>query len=153
MTNDFNIAKQLLTQNGEITGITSGDSMKPLFRSQKDSAVIESITRPLVVNDVILYRKPATNELILHRIIKSNGENLIIRGDNVYFAEKNVPLEDIIGVLKGFYRDGKYFSCDKTLWYKLYVFYIRTSYPLRYLFVKGFRLLKRILRKIKNIFA
>ena len=153
MTNDFNIAKQLITEKGEITGVTSGDSMKPLFRSQKDSAVIVAITRPLTVNDVILYRKPTTNELILHRIIKINGEKLVIRGDNLYRNENNIPQDDIIGVLKAFYRGGKYFECESTVWYKLYVFYIRASYPLRYTFVKGFRLLKRILRKIKNIFA
>lgn len=152
MSNNFEIAKELLNKNGKITGLASGISMKPLLRSTKDNAVI--IPRPPVLkkNDVVLYRKKATNELILHRIIKVTSHGFIIRGDNLYRNETSVENEDIIGVLEGFQRSGKYYECKKSPAYKFYVFYIRVSYPLRFFIHKSLCLCKKVLRKLK-IFA
>ena len=151
MNNNFEIAKELLQKNGEITGLATGISMKLLLRSGRDNAVIIPKPEHLRQNDVVLYRHPFNNELILHRIIKVTQNGFIIRGDNVYYTEKDVKPDDIIGILKGFYRDGKFYECKNSPIYKLYVFYIRVSYPIRYLFFKSFSLLKRILRKIKQL--
>jgi len=144
MNSDFDTAKAILRDRGEITGVTSGNSMKPLFRSGKDRAVI--IPKPdfLKVNDVLLYRKKSTNEVILHRVIKATDNGLIIRGDNLYFNETNVDEDDIIGVLKGFYRNGRYYDCKKSISYKLYVVCIRLSYPLR-------RFAFRVINKLKKL--
>lgn len=151
MNNNFEIAKELLAKNGEITGLAAGISMKPLLRPGKDNAVIVAKPKNLKKNDVVLYRRDGTDRLILHRIIKITPDGFIIRGDNVYYTEKDVKSDDIIGILKGFYRKGKYHNCKKSALYALYVLYIRISYPTRFLFVKSFSLLKRILRKIKRI--
>ena len=151
MNNNFEIAKELLTKNGKITGLASGISMKPLLRSGKDNAVIIPNPQHLRENDVVLYRRNENNELILHRIIKITQNGFIIRGDNVYYTEKDVKTQDIIGILKGFYRNGKYHDCENSTLYKLYVLYIRISYPVRFFSVKSLSLLKRILRKIKHI--
>ncbi len=140
MKNDFEIAKNLLEINGKISGVTSGKSMYPLFRDGKDSAIIKQLPQKLKVNDVVLYRKKSTNELILHRIVKFSGTKPILRGDSHFYNETNVLPEDIIGIMEGFYRSGKYYECKKSFKYKLYVFWLRSSFPLR-----------RVLRKIKNI--
>ena len=149
MSNNFEVAKGVLKENGELIGMTSGKSMFPLFRDNKDRAVIVPISQKLRVNDVLLYRKVTTNELILHRIVKIKNGNPILRGDNLYFNETRIPADDILGVMKGFYRNGKYYDCKKSLSYKLYVFFLRASYPIRYLFKKAFSLLKRIINSIK----
>ncbi|MBQ4119000.1 MAG: hypothetical protein IJD45_01250 [Clostridia bacterium] len=148
--NNFDVVKGVLAEKGELVGTTSGKSMYPLFRNGKDRAVIVPLPQKLKVNDVLLYRKPATNEVILHRIIKFKDSNPILRGDNLYFNETQIPTDDILGVMKGFYRNGKYYECKKSLSYKLYVFLLRISYPIRYLFKKAFSLLKRIINFIKN---
>lgn len=151
MSNDFEIAKSLLATNGKITGLATGRSMWPLLRSNKDNAVITPVTRPFRKNDVVLYRKPTTNELVLHRIIKIHGDKLIIRGDNVYYKETGVKPEDIIGILEGFYKNGKYRECRNNTLYNIYVLYIRLSYPVRFLVKKALSLCKRIINKLKNI--
>jgi hypothetical protein len=148
MNNNFEIIKNILKEKGELVGVTSGNSMYPLFRDQKDRAVIVPLPPKLKINDVILYRKANTNEVILHRIVKLKNGKPILRGDNCYFTENNILLEDILGVMKGFYRNGKYYDCKKSISYKLYIFFIRTSYSIRYLFKRGISLLRRI----KNLF-
>ena len=148
MSNNFEVAKDILKEKGELIGVTSGNSMLPLFRDQKDRAVITPLPEKLKLNDVLLYRKVSTNEVILHRIVKFKNGKPILRGDNLYRNETQIPKDDIIGIMKAFYRNGKYYECKKSFSYKLYVLFIRTSYPVRYLFKRGISLL----RKIKNLF-
>lgn len=153
MDTNFINAKSLLEQNGEISGRTVGKSMLPLFRSERDVAIIKKIDRKLKVNDVLLYRKKETDEFILHRLIKIDENGYVIRGDNKFNREINVTDDDIIGIMAAFERNGKYYECDKSSFYKLYVFYIRTSYPLRRLihkFRSFIKVLKLKFRKMKK---
>lgn len=131
MNNNFSIAKNLLEQNGEIVGATKGDSMRPLFRDGKDRAVIIPLPQKIKPNDVLLYKKNNSEDVVLHRIIKVVNNMPVFRGDALYFREYDIPRENILGIMKGFYRGEKYYDCKKSLKYKLYVFYIRVSYPLR----------------------
>ena len=149
MENNFKNAHEVFKTSDEIIGLTVGISMLPLFRSDKDMAVVKKINRPLKVNDVLLYKKAGTdNEYILHRLIKIKKDGYVIRGDNLYINEYNVTENEIIGVMVGFHRDGKYYECDKSFKYKLYVIYIRISYPLRFVYKKIRPILSRIKRKI-----
>ncbi len=151
MIENFTVAKNLLEQNGELIGITSGKSMLPLFRSGKDKAVIIPLVTSPKVNDILLYRKKTSDDLVLHRVIKITDNGPVLRGDALYRNETDIPSHYILGVLKGFYRNSKYYDCQKSVTYKLYVIYIRASYPLRYCINKAFSLLKRIIRKLKNL--
>ncbi len=151
MIDNFNLAKEILETKGELTGKTQGNSMKPLFRSGKDNAVIVPLTQPPKKNDVLLYRNTKNDEIILHRVIKIKNGCAIYRGDNLYHNEYSIKKDDILGLLKGFYRNGKYYDCKKSVCYKLYIIYIRFSYPLRFVVHKATNLLKRIYRKTKNL--
>ena len=150
MIDNFQIAKELLNQNGEIIGVTSGNSMKPLFRSGRDKAVIVPLSKDLCVGDVLLYKNKSDNQVNLHRVIKISKNGPVLRGDSVYYKETDIPKQDIIGILKGFYRDGKYYDCKLHKGYKLYVYYILASYPIRRLvrkFVSAFKKIKNLLEK------
>ena len=149
MSNNFDIVKGLLQENGEVVSCTSGKSMLPLFRDGRDRAVIVPLLREPRVNDVLLYRKASTNEVVLHRVIKTRG-GTVLRGDNLYFCEQNIPAQDILGVMKGFYRNDKYCDCEKSTTYKLYCFYIRASYPLRRLAKKACSFVKKAFQKKIN---
>ena len=140
----LNIAEVLSKGEIVITGF-SGTSMLPMLRSGKDRVVIEKITSKPKCNDVPLYMSGG-RKYILHRIVKVKPQGYVIRGDNLYRNEYNVTDKDIIGVLTGFYRGDKFFSC-KSPRYKLYVAYIRISYPLRYVL---FKIIRPILSKLKK---
>lgn len=152
MDTNFINAKLLLEQKGEISGLTIGKSMWPLFRSNRDIAIIKKIDSKLKVNDVLLYRKKETDEFILHRLLKITENGYIIRGDNRYSVERNITDDDIIGVMTSFERNGRHYDCRTSKIYKVYVIYIRVSYPLRMLWhkFKGFlKIVKRKLQKLK----
>lgn len=130
--------------------------MLPLFRDNKDIAIINNINGNYKANDVVLYHKKTTDEFILHRVLKVMDDHLVIRGDNRY-SKEYIPYEDVIGVMTAFERNGKYYNCNKSKLYRLYIIYIRSSYPLRRLFkkIKTFFILLRknpklIIKKIFN---
>ena len=135
--------------NGEIIiSHFSGTSMYPLLKSGKDRVVIGPVDTALKKNDVPLY-KGDNGKLVLHRIIRVKSDGYVIRGDNLYRNEYNVTDEKIVGVLKGIFKGDKLYNCDTDFWYKLYVCFIRTSFPFRYVFVM---LLRPCLVRIKRFF-
>ena len=115
----------------EISVLTKGYSMYPLFRPHKDVVIVKRVDSKLEKGDVVLY-PGKDGEFILHRIMRIKRDYFIIRGDNNYFTEQ-VDKNKIVGILKEFYRDGKYINCSKNFKYKLYTFYICHSYWLRIL--------------------
>lgn len=145
---DLNSVGEVLKINSEVSVLTKGASMRPMLREHRDIVVIERLTDDLKVGDVVAY--PGANQTYtLHRIvrIKKNGD-LIIRGDNNYFTEFNIKKENIVGILKEFYREGKYINCKTNKGYKLYTKYIILSYPFRFLWHKSRKLLVKVKRSI-----
>ncbi len=141
-------ADELLQISEEVHVLTSGISMRPMLREHKDIAVIERVNRKLQRNDVPLYRRAGCDKLVLHRILKVTDNGYVIRGDNLFYKEYDVTDEDIVGVLKAFYREGKYYDCATSKIYHIYIFLNRLSFPFRYLW----RLkIKPFLAKIKHL--
>lgn len=140
-----------IEESGEVKGLTVGNSMLPLFRSKKDIVTVTRNYGELRVNDVLLYRKKGTDDLILHRLLKITDNGFIIRGDNRFSKETNVTPDDIVGVVKSFERNGKYYDCETSKAYKAYVIYIRASYPLRRLLHKFRSFIKVVKRKTRKL--
>ena len=134
-----------LKKNGVYASVTSGVSMRPLFKTNRDMVILKRPEAEPRKYDVVLY-KVASGRYVLHRIIKVTPDKFIIRGDNTFTLEY-VPKDAVLGVLTEFNRKGKRISADN----KLYVLYSRIwnlIYPVRSPVHRGTSLLKRIYRKI-----
>lgn len=142
-----NNLEESLKKNKELMLCTSGVSMYPMLRHRKDMVVIVPVTRKLRVHDVPMYRLKS-GKVVLHRIIKVTKNGYIIRGDNLHVKEKDITDDDIIGVLKGFYRNGKYYDCENSIKYKIYVVLMRLGLPFRFLWHKAIR---PFLSKVKHL--
>ena len=141
---DSNI-ESALAEHGEIMACSSGVSMFPMVRHRKDMVVIEKVNRELKKYDVPVYRLNS-GKIVMHRILEVRPDCYVIRGDNLLHKEYIKP-EQIIGVLKAFYRNGKQVDCATSKGYKFYVFWIMHSYWLRYLWKK---IVRPILSKLKH---
>lgn len=120
--------EEIIEQEGQLIEMTVGSSMRPMLRSRRDVVVIAKAANSLKPNDVVLYN--VNGKYVLHRIIKVKGDSLVIRGDNCIHNEYNVKCDNIIGILKGFYRGEKYIDCNSSKGYKAYIFICRaTLYP------------------------
>lgn len=136
-----------IKEKGRALFYTQGFSMLPMLKEGRDISVLVPVNRELKRGDVVLFvRKKRDNQLVLHRIVKRHGDGFIIRGDNTYFNEP-VANGDILALLEGFFRKGKYFDCQKSKRYRAYVFLRLFFFPLRK-FVR--RTLRIAAAKIKN---
>ena len=148
---EFKNAEELLKTQDEVLTRTKGTSMRPLLRQGRDIVVIKRPRFPLKAGDAPLYRVKGKKELVLHRILKVRRDGTyIIRGDNL-FVKEYITESQIVGVMKAFFRDGKYCDCEKSRKYKLYIILNRVSYPLRYLWKCILRpMLAKVYKKILN---
>lgn len=142
-----------LEEEGEVMSSIAGISMFPMLRNRRDMVVIKKVEGRLKKHDVPLYRLPS-GKLVLHRILKVTDKGYVIRGDNLMNKEYNITDDNIIGVLKAFYRNGKCYDCATSKAYKVYIFFNRVSFPIRFVWRTCVRLplgrLKRFILKNKS---
>lgn len=136
-----------INETGRAFFYTRGFSMLPMLKEGRDISVLVPIRRELKRGDVVLFvRKKKGDQLVLHRIVRRHGDGFIIRGDNTYLNEQ-VKRDDIYALLEGFFRKGKYFDCQKSNRYRVYVFFRFFFFPLR----KFVRITLRVAAaKVKN---
>lgn len=129
-----------LDKKGILVYTNKGNSMYPLIRQGKDVLIIKKCNTRLKKMDVPLYKRE-NGQYVLHRIVKVNSNDYVIRGDNTYSNETGVRDEQILGVLSGVIRDGKEISVN-SLSYKIYSYFWYYTYYLRKLIIK----IKRCIR-------
>lgn len=129
-----------LDKKGILVYTNKGNSMYPLIRQGKDVLIIKKANRRLKKMDVPLYKRKS-GQYVLHRIIKVNENDYVIRGDNTYYNETGIRDDQILGVLSGVIREGKEISVN-SLSYKIYSYFWYYTYYLRKLIIK----IKRCIR-------
>ncbi len=135
----------VLDSGGEFKMIATGTSMLPLLRNGKDTIVLIKHPSKLKKYDVPLYRRSDGN-FVLHRIVGIKKDGYVLCGDHQFAKEYGVKHSDIVAVLKGFYREGKYTDCEDFS-YKCYCVFWSFTRGIRYIYkrIKG-----RIRRILKN---
>ena len=106
-----------IENNCEVKITIKGNSMFPLLRHGRDRVKLNSVT-DVKKYDIVLYRRD-NGKYILHRIVKMNGDTLGIAGDNEQQIEYPIYKSQIIAIVTGFWRKGKYYECDSML-HKIY---------------------------------
>lgn len=103
--------------------VPTGRSMKPMLNGTYDKV---TLIAPIDVrkHDVVLFKRPVDNALVIHRVIRCNADSTFdISGDAQCFFDTNVPLSDIYAVVINFTHNNKtYHSSSFT--YKIYIYFI-----------------------------
>ena len=134
------LMRELLSSGQSVHFSPKGISMLPMLREGKDSVVLSPLPARLKRYDIPLYlRQDGT--YVLHRIVEL-GDTFTCLGDNQFVLEPGVTREQMIGVVTGFYREGRYHSV-KSLPYRMYrCLWYRTRH-LRHFWRRGVRWLRR----------
>ncbi len=138
---------QELAETGRVVYTTRGTSMRPLLRQGKDVVVIETPKEHCKKYDTVLFLRK-NGQYVLHRILKINGDQYWIVGDNCLGGEM-VSEQQIIGVMTSLKRGGR--SVKLTDWrYRLYVRLWCAPYRLRFFVLRVKWFLFRCLRYVKR---
>ena len=94
--------EEVLEKYGECITHVTGWSMEPLLHNRQSIVrVVPAEKGQLKVGDVVLYK--VNEQYILHRIMRIQGDTLIIRGDNNWFLER-ISKDQVIGVMTEYCR-------------------------------------------------
>ncbi len=144
--------KEAVEKNGIYSGLTSGTSMEPLIHNQKDTIIVVRPQGRLKKYDIPVYISES-GKYIMHRVVKVCRDHYVIVGDNL-LTKEYVTDDRIIGVLRGFYKNGKkYIDLENNRFYKLYSRIWVAFLPLRPLYCypkRAFNKIKRMLKRGRN---
>ena len=124
-------------QNGrDVIFTITGNSMAPMLYHRRDKVCLVQPPKKKLLKkyDIPLFVRQ-DGKYILHRIIAVKAEGYVVRGDNQWSKEYPVLPSQIIGVVKGFWRAGKYIDCDN-FWYRVYCRLWLFFYPVRWIYSK-----------------
>ena len=138
--------ESVLRTDGAFVKQPSGGSMRPTLKSESDQIVVRVPDRPLKKGDVVLYK--TETDFILHRIIKIRKNAYILRGDSCMTTETVLP-ENVLGILVGRYRNGKYKAFNNRTNYAFAGFW-KFIFPIRWCYRKASGAFRRIFRKKGN---
>jgi hypothetical protein len=91
---------RLLKDEKEVRFTPSGVSMRPFIEGDRDSVVLAPMNRPPRVGDMILAQVETLcgrKTYVLHRLIRIEGETIVLRGDGNLAGEERCAVGDIIG--------------------------------------------------------
>ena len=113
--------EDVLASEGFYMGPPAGVSMWPMLRNRHDVMLVAPAQGELRRYDVALYRRGG--QYVLHRVVgryeRGSEKGYVICGDNCVTLEY-VPCGDVLGVLRGFYRDGRHIDCRTSRGYHAY---------------------------------
>ena len=116
--------------------------MLPMLYHRRDKVcLVKPQGKRLKKYDIPLFVRQ-DGKYILHRIVAVKAEGYVVVGDNQCTKEYPVQPSQILGVVKGFWRNGKYTSCDD-FFYRTYCRLWVSLYPARRLYFKGKQLLSK----------
>ncbi|MBO4688777.1 MAG: hypothetical protein J5636_09720 [Clostridiales bacterium] len=144
--------EEYLAEFGKLTYRNVGTSMLPLIKQNRDAFTVRRLEPGEMPKpkDVVLFRRRAASgemKYVLHRVWKKSGDMYVCIGDNCVNAEKNVRLEDIMGILTEVNRKGRIVRMtDRS--YRIYVWFWCVTRPVRIFFKKAWLLAKKLGKKI-----
>ena len=134
---------ECLTAGQSVRIFPRGTSMMPMIRQGIDSVMLSPVTEKLKKYDLPLYRRN-DGKYILHRIIAVDSTYTCM-GDNQFVPEPGIQQEQLIAVVTAFYRGEKKYVVTQLV-YRLYCRLWHHSRPIRHLWHRGIRWLRRKLR-------
>lgn len=133
---------ETLQNGGEVIFTVTGSSMLPLLRHRRDKiCIVKPQEKRLRKYDIPLFVRKG-GKYILHRIVAVKADGYVVAGDHQCVKEYPVLPSQMLGLVKGFWRDGKYISCDD-LWYRVYCRLWVLGYPARWAYLRWKQLLNK----------
>lgn len=112
--------EDILKEKGRLVLTAEGFSMLPCIRPKTDILVLEPPGENISPFQVLLYKRK-NGAYVLHRVLEVGEEGYVFCGDNQYKKEYGIQAQQILGILKGFYRGERYVDCENSKGYQRYV--------------------------------
>ena len=101
------LVKEVLGKGRDCRFQVKGHSMSP-FIKDRDVVTISPLSgNSPGIGDVVAFIHPQNKRLLIHRVIRKEGEVYLVKGENASEADGLVKKENIFGVVRDVERGGK----------------------------------------------
>jgi hypothetical protein len=93
---------RLLSEGHEVRFTPSGVSMRPFIEGDRDSVILSPLRRAPRRGDVVLAHAETLcgqRSYVLHRILRLEGETIVLQGDGNLSGEERCSAADVIGIV------------------------------------------------------
>lgn len=112
----FEQIRALVAEGHRVTFRVKGNSMNPFLVDLRDEAVVSPFERGDIVPGVLVLARDTLGRIVLHRVVRAEGEKIVLMGDGNCFGEETTSLADIAGMITEVIRNGRRISCDSRSW-------------------------------------
>lgn len=99
--------KELLNQGLNVTIRVRGWSMRIFLDNNRDLVMLAPPQPDQLKRWDLVLAEVAPQQFVLHRIIKKNNNQLVLKGDGNVYGIERCDVNDVIGVATAFYRKGR----------------------------------------------
>lgn len=107
----------------------TGGSMSPFLGDRRDTALLTAPVGPYKKGDILFYKR-SNGRLILHRVVKKDGNKLYFAGDNQTDIEGPLDESAVIACCHSVIRKGRKISEKNIIW-RIFVFLWIAVLPFR----------------------
>lgn len=144
----YPLIREAISNGNSFSFVAFGNSMYPYIRGGKDKVTLSPVSSELQAGNVVFYKR-AGGAFVLHRIIKKDGNRLVLCGDNQFSLEEGISTNQVIAILSKIEKKSKVYSVN-CFNEKIWIAYL----PIRRFFKKTVyrfkRTLKRFLAKTRS---
>lgn len=133
----FNQIAEKVASGSSVRFKVKGNSMNPLLVHDRDEVIVSPFIDGDLVCGVLVLGKDSKERVLLHRIIKRDGNVLTLMGDGNWALKEEVSVFDVAGIVKTVVRKGKVWNtCSFSM--RVYVAVWMAMLPVRrYLLLLG----------------
>lgn len=119
----FGEIAKLLAMGNDVTVAVRGRSMTPLLVEGRDHVTLRRCgPGDIRRGDVVLARAGDDGRVVLHRVVRREGDNVVLQGDGNRVQTETVAATAVVGVAVSFRRKDRVYPARGTVWRVLTAF-------------------------------
>ena len=122
--------RTLISEGRSVTITAKGNSMNPFIVHLRDQITLGSWNDEDIRKGCVALVKDNRDSYIIHRIIKRDGNTIILNGDGNVGLYETASIDGIIGIMQCVTRKGKNYTTESMIW-KLYSWFWMALMPVR----------------------
>ena len=112
----FQCVEQMLQQGKEVEIAVKGQSMRPFLKHGEKVIVAPLTHHTLLKRGMIILARTADGTVMMHRIFRISGEQIVMKGDGNLYQTEPIQRNDILGIVTSLNRKGRkvsLYTCPK----------------------------------------
>lgn len=121
---------RLIAEGHKATIVVRGNSMNPFLVDRRDRITLGTFTSDDLQPGASVLARDTTGRIVFHRIIRRNGETLILQGDGNLAQTEETSINQVMGLMTVALRKEKEYPADGKVWKRYSYWWLKLT-PVR----------------------